>query len=145
MALDRIRSHDRLLGECLLVLCSLFSVCVFSLVCFPSEDFQSCRCVFLLCTRLPCIVSRASIPSQPLTLFSHLSLAAASSSSVLFCSVFFLSFFLFFFLAWEQFSEFSERVCFRKMPRKEQRYTTSPNITRTGDEERERERERLID
>jgi hypothetical protein len=27
------------------------------------------------------------------------------------------------------------------MPRKEQRYTTSPNIT-TGDEERERERER---
>jgi hypothetical protein len=31
------------------------------------------------------------------------------------------------------------------MPRKEQRYTTSPNITRTGDEERERERERLID
>jgi hypothetical protein len=84
--------------------------------------------------------------------FPHnLSLAAASSSSVLFCSVFFLSFFLFFFflLGWEQFSEFSERVCFRKMPRKEQRYTTSPNITRTGDNkrerERERERERLID
>jgi hypothetical protein len=48
---------------------------------------------------------------------------------------------VFFSLAWEQFSEFSERVCFRKMPRKEQRYTTSPNIT-TGDEERERERER---
>ncbi len=147
-ALDRIRSHDRLLGECLLVLCSLFSACVFTLLRFPSDDFQSCRCVFLLCTRLPSVVSRASIPSQPLTLFSHLSLAAAaaaaaaaSSSSVLFC---FLSFFLpvFFFLAWEQFSEFSERVCFRKMPRKEQRYTNSPNITTTGDDERERERER---
>jgi hypothetical protein len=41
-------------------------------------------------------------------------------------------------LAWEQFSEFSERVCFHKMPRKEQRYTTSRNITRTGGDKRER-------
>jgi hypothetical protein len=41
-------------------------------------------------------------------------------------------------LAWEQFSEFSERVCFHKMPWKEQRYTTSPNITRMGGDKRER-------